>query len=261
MRTIDITFDLETTSLQPTAAIMSFGAVAWNRQAESNPFLLNENVAVGSNGNDGYGRSIIVKPDLVQQFVSGFDFDRDTAQWWSGQSDDAKSKVITAKSVYCDFLAVEWIKWIGSVLDFAGADSYRLWCQGSDFDLAIFRHFLSVFDTDHLIKLHHCYFRDARTFTLEAVETIFKAGKWGELVDTPDYKYDDFRANPQTIYAHLPQMTERVKDSLDNNGKLGARHSVLFDAAQSSWNVWLLQRCVDAVIAGKNLPMEDIKKH
>lgn len=259
MRTIDITFDLEATSLQSTAAIMSFGAVAWNRQAESNPFLLNENMAVGSN--DGFGRYIILAPHLSQQFVSGFDFDRNTARWWNSQSDDAKSKVITAKSVYCDFLAVEWIKWIGNALDFAGADSYRLWCQGPDFDLAIFRHFLSVFDTDHLIKLHHCYFRDARTFTLEAVETILKAGKWGELVDTPDYTPDDFRANPQTIYAHLPQMTERVKDALNYKGELSSRHSVLFDAAQSSWNVWLLQRCVDAVIAGKNLPMEDIKKH
>lgn len=259
MRTIDITFDLETTSLQPTAGIMSFGAAAWNRQASNNPFLLNENMEVGSSGNDGYGRYTILAPDLSMQFVSGFDFDRDTARWWNSQSDDAKDVIDMAEPVRCERLIIVFYEWLLSVLDFAGADSYRLWCQGSDFDLAIFRHFLSVFDTDHLIKLHHCYFRDARTFTLEAVETILKAGKWGELVDTPDYKYDDFRANPQTIYAHLPQMTERVKDSLDYNGELSARHSVLFDAAQSSWNVWLLQRCVDAVIAGKNLPMEDIK--
>ena len=54
-------------------------------------------------------------------------------------------------------------------------------------------------------------------------------------------------------------VAEQVKDSLDYNGELSARHSVLFDAAQSSWNVWLLHRRVDAVIAGKNLPMEDIK--
>ena len=259
MRTIDITFDLETTSLQPTAAIMSFGAVAWNRQAKNNPFLLNDNTAVGGDGKDGYGHYTILAPHLSQQFFSGFDFDRETARWWNSQSDDAKDAIIKAKHVSCDQLIVKFYYWLRSVLDVAGADSYRLWCQGSDFDLAIFRHFLSVFDTDHLIKLHHCYFRDARTFTLEAVETIFKAGKWGELVDSPDYKYDDFRSDPQTIYAHLPQMTEQVKDSLDYNGELSARHSVLFDAAQSTWNVWLLQRCVDAVIAGKNLPMEDIK--
>ena len=257
MRTIDITFDLETTSLQPTAAIMSFGAVAWNRQAKSNPFLLNDNMAVGCN--DGFSRYTILVPHLAQQFFKGFDFDRDTARWWNGQSDDAKDAIIMAEPVCCELLVTGFSHWLLSVLDVAGADSYRLWCQGSDFDLPIFRHFLSVFDINHLIKLHHCYFRDARTFTLEAVETIFKAGKWGELVDSPDYKYDDFCANPQTIYAHLPQMTERVKDSLDYNGDLSARHSVLFDAAQSSWNVWLLQRCVDAVIAGKNLPMEDIK--
>lgn len=259
MRTIDITFDLETTSLQPTAAIMTFGAVAWNRNAKSKPFLLNENTAVGSKGSDGYGRYIIFAPNLSQQFVSGFDFDRDTARWWNSQSDDAKDAIIMADPVRCEQFIELFYNWLLSVLDISGADNYRLWCQGSDFDLSIFRLFLSVFDTDHIIKLHHCYFRDARTFTLEAVETIIKAGKWGELVDTPDYTPDDFHANPQTIYAHLPQMTERVKDTLNYNGKLTVRHSVLFDAAQSSWNVWLLQRCVDAVIAGKNLPMEDIK--
>ena len=249
MRTIDITFDLETTSLQPTAAIMSFGAVAWNREAMREPFLLN----------DAYGRYTIIVPHLSQQFLKGFDFDRDTARWWNGQSDDAKNAIIMEEHVRCERLIVVFHDWLRRVLDVSGADNYRLWCQGADFDLSIFRHFLSVFDTDHLIKLHHCYFRDARTFTLEAVEIILKAGKWGELVDTPDYKYDDFCANPQSIYAHLPQMTERVKDSLNYNGELRASHSVLFDAAQSSWNVWLLQRCVDAVIAGKNLPMEDIK--
>lgn len=249
MRTIDITFDLETTSLQSTAAIMSFGAVAWNREAMREPFLLN----------DAYGRYVIISPHLSQQFLKGFDFDRDTARWWNGQSDDAKNAIIMEEPVRCEQLIVVFHEWLRSVLDVAGADSYRLWCQGSDFDLAIFRHFLSVFDTYHFIKLHHCYFRDARTFTLGAVETIFKAGKWGELVDSPDYKYDDFCANPQTIYAHLPQMSERVKDSIAYNSDLRVRHSVLFDAAQSSWNVWLLQRCVDAVIAGKNLPMEDIK--
>lgn len=78
MRTIDITFDLETTSLQSTAAIMSFGAVAWNRQAKINPFLLNDNMAVSCN--DGYGRYITLAPHLSQQFVSGFDFGRDTAR-------------------------------------------------------------------------------------------------------------------------------------------------------------------------------------
>ena len=249
MRTIDITFDLETTSLQPTAAIMSFGAVAWNREAMREPFLLN----------DAYGRYTIIVPHLSQQFLKGFDFDRDTARWWNGQSDDAKNAIIMEEHVRCERLIVVFHDWLRRVLDVSGADNYRLWCQGADFDLSIFRHFMSVFDTDHLIKLHRCYFRDARTFTLEAVETIFKAGKWGELVDCPDYKYDDFRANPQSIYAHLPQMTERVKDSLNYNGDLRSSHSVLFDAAQSSWNVWLLQRCVDAVIAGKNLPMEDIK--
>ncbi len=35
----DITFDLETCALCPTAAVMSTGAVVWNRDGEDTPFL------------------------------------------------------------------------------------------------------------------------------------------------------------------------------------------------------------------------------
>ena len=118
MRTIDITFDLETTSLQSTAAIMTFGAVAWNREAKSNPFLLNDNMAVGCN--DGFGRYIILAPHLSQQFVSGFDFDRDTARWWNSQSDDAKDAIDMAEPVRCERLVTEFSHWLRSVLDVAG---------------------------------------------------------------------------------------------------------------------------------------------
>lgn len=40
MKTLDVTFDLETCSLQPTAAVMSVGAVAWDRTAQDVPFNL-----------------------------------------------------------------------------------------------------------------------------------------------------------------------------------------------------------------------------
>lgn len=37
---LDITLDLETCSLCPTAAVMSIGAVAWKRDSETSPFFL-----------------------------------------------------------------------------------------------------------------------------------------------------------------------------------------------------------------------------
>lgn len=36
---IDITFDLETRALCPTATVMSIAAVVWNRKGEDTPFL------------------------------------------------------------------------------------------------------------------------------------------------------------------------------------------------------------------------------
>lgn len=38
---IDVSVDLETTGLAPTAAVISLGAVAWKKDAEDTPFLLN----------------------------------------------------------------------------------------------------------------------------------------------------------------------------------------------------------------------------
>lgn len=38
MGELNITFDLETCALCPTAAVMSIGAVAWNAAAEDDPF-------------------------------------------------------------------------------------------------------------------------------------------------------------------------------------------------------------------------------
>ena len=37
---LDVTVDLETTGLAPTAAVISLGAVAWKKDAEDTPFLL-----------------------------------------------------------------------------------------------------------------------------------------------------------------------------------------------------------------------------
>ena len=39
---LDVTVDLETTGLVPTAAVISLGAVAWKKDAEDTPFLLND---------------------------------------------------------------------------------------------------------------------------------------------------------------------------------------------------------------------------
>lgn len=80
MKSINITFDLETCALCPTAAVMSIGAVAWNTEAEDDPFT------EGLSGEYSFYRHV----DLRSSFVEGFTFDSKTSEWWATQNADAK---------------------------------------------------------------------------------------------------------------------------------------------------------------------------
>ena len=78
MGELNITFDLETCALCPTAAVMSIGAVAWNAAAEDDPFT------DGLSGGYSFYRHV----DLRSSFVDGLTFDKKTSEWWATQGDD-----------------------------------------------------------------------------------------------------------------------------------------------------------------------------
>ena len=84
---IDVTFDWESCSLSPTAAVMSLGAVAWKRYGDESPFF---------DEGDGVLRNSTFSAhvDLRSMFINGFAFDKSTAEWWSKQSDEAKAALL-----------------------------------------------------------------------------------------------------------------------------------------------------------------------
>lgn len=67
-----IMFDFESCSLEPDAALLSFGALAFNRHQV-------ESVTVGAHTPE---YMININLDLTTQFVEGFHFDQETAKWW-----------------------------------------------------------------------------------------------------------------------------------------------------------------------------------
>lgn len=71
MDNLNITVDLETCSLCPTAAVMSVGAVAWNPENTETPFLSKKDCLCSS--------QFLEHVDLRSQFLDGFDFDAATA--------------------------------------------------------------------------------------------------------------------------------------------------------------------------------------
>ncbi len=171
MQTLDITIDFETCALCPTAAVMSVGAVAWNREAEDDPFAFRDFTLPSL---FVYNKHV----DLRSQFVDGFTFDNETAQWWAQKSDEAKRAVLDYDDTPLTSIrnVIEnLLEWMKEVKEMVGAKQIVLWSQGSDFDIAILRNICGKYGIE--IPVSYKNFRDHRTFFMEGAKMILdKAG-------------------------------------------------------------------------------------
>ena len=205
---IDITFDLETCALCPTDAGMSIGAVAWGRDQVDTPFYEEGNM---HNADYLYLRHV----DLRSQFVNGFTFDQDTANWWASRSKEAKAAVIAPDIQPCDSVknvVVDFFQWIKEI---ANGGEICLWSQGSDFDIAILRNICQKFQID--IPISYKNFRDHRTFFLEGARII---------LDAALQPYDPSRAY---------SLVEPYEGE-------GVAHDPIFDCKRSIYSTWQMMK-------------------
>ena len=222
MKTLDITFDLETCSLCPTAAVMSIGAVAWDRNGEGSPFFPNEYLI---DVDSTFG----VHVDLRGMFVDGFTFDQDTADWWAKQSDEAKKEVIAndGDEDPCSdiVLAVkDLFDWMENIKKKKGYDTVNLWCQGSDFDIAILRNICYKYKIN--IPVNYTNFRDHRTFFMESARLIC------------DMSGTEFRQK------------DAYKMVEDYDGE-GAPHDPVFDCKRSIYSTWQMMKKMRTIMTKK----------
>lgn len=214
MKTLDITLDFETCALVPTAAVMSIGAVAWDRNGEKTPFIPDRY------DEDDEFAEYSLHVDLRGMFVDGFTFDQDTANWWSKQNDNAKQAVLSdddPEKPCTDIkdLVTDFFSWIDTVKETYGCDDVYLWSQGSDFDIAILRNICHKYGLE--IPVKYTNFRDHRTFYLEGARIICeRAGS----------EFD-----PKTAYKMVEQY----------DGK-GAPHDPIFDCKRSIYSTWQMMK-------------------
>lgn len=160
---IDITVDLETCSLAPTAAVISIAAVAWKRNDVSTPFF-------GENDDMLKFPEFSAHVDLRSEFLNGFTFDQSTADWWARQNDEAKAALLDndSEDFPCqpiDVVVKDFMDWMEDTRVKLHEDEIYLWAQGTDFDVAILRNICHKMGLRFGIK--HVNFRDHRTFYLE----------------------------------------------------------------------------------------------
>ena len=169
---LDISFDFETCALCPNAAVMSVGAVVWNRSHPTTPFfkLKDKNVIDPST-------QYLAHVDLRGMFVDGFAFDKDTSDWWSTRSEEARAAVLAPDEcgVNCSPIQ-DVVKGLFDLIQEVKDESHEdvcLWAQGSDFDIAILRNICYKYGLE--IPVKYTQFRDHRTFFLEGARIICKA--------------------------------------------------------------------------------------
>lgn len=217
---IDVTFDFETCSLSPTAAVMSLGAVAWKRYGKESPFF---------DEGDGVQRNstFSAKVDLRSMFINGFAFDKSTAEWWSKQSNEAKAALLDSDSdeAPCqpiDVVVNDFFGWIDYIKKKLGDDDICLWAQGTDFDPAILRYI--CWKLGIKLEIKHTQLRDHRTFYLEMARILWDAAGVKEEPFTLDRAY---------------ALTTDYKDIADDEG---AAHDPLFDCKRSIYSTWQMMQ-------------------
>ena len=215
MKHIDITFDFETVSTAPDAAPMQLGAIVWNRNTElDTPFM-----------DDAFNTAI----DLRTCAVEGFSFDQDTIDWWSRQNDTSKQCVTEGECYAVDRAFQQFIDWIEEMKKKYGTNTVCLWCQGQDFDFPILKTIARKFNLK--MPVHQHYFRDCRTYVLEAVLTLLSAGNRTDETRSVHLTLDDVLEKPMRAYDLIPKINE---DWL----KERSQHDALYDCLRSTWSVW-----------------------
>ena len=206
---INITFDLETCALCPTAAVMSIGAVAWNADAEDNPFT------EGFPGDYCFYRHV----DLRSSFVDGFTFDSKTSEWWATQNEDAKKALLEYDDVTLlpiDSVIKEFFSFIQYVQEETFAKEVKLWSQGTDFDIAILRNICKKYGIE--VPVSHKNFRDHRTFFMEGAKIV---------CDKAGVELDDEHKAYQLVYAYVGS---------------GEPHNPVFDCKRSIFSTWQMMK-------------------
>ena len=218
---LDITIDLETCSLCPTAAVMSIGAVAWRRDEETSPFYHLED------GMQDPASVFSCHIDLRSMFINRFTFDDKTSAWWENKTDEAKASLLSSDSYESPCRPIEvavkdLFEWIEDFKKEQGEQDVCLWAHGTDFDIAILRNICYKLNIN--IPVHYTGFRDHRTFIYEAARLIYKAK--GEPYD-PSKAYDivdDFK-----------------------NVDTGSEHDPVFDCKRSIYSTWQMMKKLDCL--------------
>ena len=243
MRHLDFTIDFETTGLTASAAPMQVAIVPWRREAQDDPFVLDDTYETTEEAASAWPEPFVAYIDLRSCVVEGMDFDPNTITWWSRQSDDAKRAVCDGLAEPIADVTVGILDYLRDIVAQYQLDSICLWAHG-DTDISQLRSLCRRFDIDMEDTVPHTQFRDCRTVILEAAHAKYRkdikdANKdlhggdkivssmmiGGKMIPCDPCKY---LSRPNEAYLLFPPLPSRYTEGR-------CQHDALYDALRSTW--------------------------
>lgn len=232
MKHLDFTIDFETCALTANAAPMQVAIVPWRREAESDPYVLDDTGEATEEAASAWPEPYEAYIDLRSCVVEGMDFDPATIDWWSRQSDEAKHAVCQGLAEPVADITVGILDYLRDIVAQYQLDSICLWAHGMDVDCAILRSLCRRFNIDLEDIVPHTQLRDCRTVILETALIEAERSMAGKST----------RANgialPHQVQAD-PTLAYKIFDPLPSRYAAGSEaHDALYDAMRSSWYTW-----------------------
>lgn len=209
---LDLMIDFETCGLSANAAPMSVACVPWLRDGEDSPFFNMNEV-----------EPFEAKIDLRSCVVGGYEFDAETICWWSRRDERAQEALIEGYAEPVRDVVLNFLKWLHSTMQEAGADTVCLWCQGMDVDIAMLRNICKKNGLDLELAIPHAYFRDCRTLILECALR--------RVPDNDTTEIAEIMRNPKKAYSIYAPMPEEIEKSF-------VAHDAKYDCLRSIWYTW-----------------------
>ena len=177
MLTVNILIDFETAAMSERAAILSIGAVPFVLPSDDVDTTCQTNGMTSKLSRDVRGLlpfSAVI--NATSCIMSGMEFDQNTVDWWSRQSEDSKAQFSgegsEVKNIEQAFLSlIAYIRDIKTLLDC----DICIWTQGSDFDIPKLRYCCTRIAEipENQLPWRYNAVRDARTYVLEGLALLF----------------------------------------------------------------------------------------
>ena len=232
MKHLDFTIDFETCALSANAAPMQVAIVPWRRDAESDPFVLDDTGEATEEAASAWPKPLEMYVDLRTCVTDGYDFDPDTIAWWTRQTYEAKRAVCDGLPQPIDEVTVGIVNYLLSAREQLHLESICLWSQG-DTDMGILRNLCRRHDYDmEKDVIPHTQLRDCRTVILEAALIEAERGMTGKSTRANGIALPhQIQADPTLAYQLFPPLPSHYAEGRET-------HDALYDAERSSWYTW-----------------------